>query len=113
MIVVEDREPVQSQKLRLSTKKMRGKPEFHYKHTSHNNGGKSDRGPDHGNRRLVSLVTNKRVLTILHCIWKDIVATLAFILTPFVANRLRGSTQIIVSEFYTVFGTLSTGDRGP
>jgi hypothetical protein len=50
----------------------------------------SDRGPDHGNHRIVSLRTNRRLLTILHCIWVSIVATPAFILTHFVANRSFG-----------------------
>jgi hypothetical protein len=46
----------------------------------------SDRGPDHGNRIIVSLVTNRRLLTVLHCVWKDIVAAPAFILTHFVRS---------------------------
>jgi hypothetical protein len=50
----------------------------------------SDHGPDHGNHRIVSLVTNRRLFTILHCIWVSFVATPAFILTHFVANRSFG-----------------------
>jgi hypothetical protein len=59
-------------------------------HITQNNhhGGKSDRGPDHGYRRIVSLVTNRRLHAILHSIGNDIVTTPAFILTHFVANRL-------------------------
>jgi hypothetical protein len=30
----------------------------------------SDRGPDHGNRKLVYLVTKSRSFTVLHCIGK-------------------------------------------
>jgi hypothetical protein len=51
----------------------------------------SDRGPEHGNRRIVSLVSNRRLFTVLQCFWKDIVATPVFILTHFVANRLRST----------------------
>jgi hypothetical protein len=87
-------------------------PEFHYP-LSQNHGGKSDRGPDHGNRRIVSLVTNRRVINVQHANWKDIVATPAFILTHFVANRLVRSTQILVSEVLRAFFsvTIYTGDR--
>jgi hypothetical protein len=43
-------------------------------HTSRR--GKNDRGPDHGICRIVSLVSNRRLLTVLHCSWEDFVAIL-------------------------------------
>jgi hypothetical protein len=57
----------------------------------------------------VSLVTKRRLFSALHCIWESVVATPAFILTQFVAKRLRSTPQILVSEFYAVSVTLSTG----
>jgi hypothetical protein len=52
----------------------------------------NDRDPEHGNCRIVSLVTNRRLFIVVNCIWESIIATPAYILIySFAANRLRST----------------------
>ena len=57
-----------------------------------------DRGPDHGKRRSVSLVTNRRAFTVLQCIWERVCSNSGFVRDRGPDHGKRRSVSLVTNR---------------